>query len=498
MRGRAGGLAMVAVFVTALALFGILGSVRAMDDDEGFYALFARLVAEGRTPYLDFFSSQNFLLPYVYAPAVWLAGPSWYALRWLSAVFTALLAALIYGHVRARTDRASLAVLAAALFMTCTFTITWYTTVKTYAWTALCIFAAYALVTGGGLAGAFGAGVLLALAVDARVYLVVLVPLYAWWAWRAGPAPSRGRVGAFAGGVALGLLPGAVFLWRGADAYSFAILRSHGVLRGAHGLVGDFGQKAFVALQALGMAPTWGTSGIQFPLLLVLLGAGVLAARARGGATARDAWPAPREAWVVGVLLAVSLLPTPAFLQYFAVTIPFLTVGAALVVDGAWPRHTGGAARDAWVIAALLGLYFAHAPLLLYRAFRTAADAPAGAVVTLPAARAVGHAVSELARGDGRPAVVFWSGYLFESRVSPLPGLEYHPGITLVLDPARRARYHLIAPDDIERAIRERRVSVTVIGADTAEYLRVRFRPVLTESGYVVRGRIGDVDLYGP
>ncbi len=66
---------LISLFLLAFAAGTLaLSRVRPIDGDEGYYATAARLVSEGRTPYLDFFYPQMPLLPYVYAPAFKVVG----------------------------------------------------------------------------------------------------------------------------------------------------------------------------------------------------------------------------------------------------------------------------------------------------------------------------------------------------------------------------------------------------------------------------------------
>src|SRR5947208_12043240 len=83
-----------------------LSAFRVVDGDEGVYAYASRLAVHGRLPYRDFFYEQAPLLPYVYGPVAWLSGESWYALRGLSVVFTAVVGLLLFRFVRERQGAA--------------------------------------------------------------------------------------------------------------------------------------------------------------------------------------------------------------------------------------------------------------------------------------------------------------------------------------------------------------------------------------------------------
>src|SRR5205807_7491483 len=101
-------------------------------------------------------------------------------------------------------------------------------------------------------------------------------------------------------------------------------LRYHGE-KTAHGLVGDPEQKARTAVNLVGYGHTDHAVGLQFALLLVLTAAAVWLLRRR----------LPLAAGVGGLLGLACLLPTPTYVQYFCVVVPYMTL---VVVEAAAAR----------------------------------------------------------------------------------------------------------------------------------------------------------------
>src|SRR2546422_7700355 len=69
---------------------------QAIDDDEGSYALAAKLIVAGKLPYRDFFLPQTPVLPYLVAAWAALVGESWIALRLLTAAIAVAIGGLLY------------------------------------------------------------------------------------------------------------------------------------------------------------------------------------------------------------------------------------------------------------------------------------------------------------------------------------------------------------------------------------------------------------------
>src|SRR5690349_875427 len=121
------GLAVTALFLVPLAVWG------AVDNDEGYYGLAAKLVSQGDVLYRDFFYTQSPLLPYVYGAWMEVFGFSLAASRALSVIFALALGALICEHASRRFSSLWVGAIAVLAFASTRLVSTWFSTTKTYA-----------------------------------------------------------------------------------------------------------------------------------------------------------------------------------------------------------------------------------------------------------------------------------------------------------------------------------------------------------------------------
>src|SRR5258708_15114523 len=124
----------VSVLIPAAVVSAFLipvAALRPLDEDEGYYALAAKLVAHGKTPYTSFWYPQAPLMPYVYGGWQRVAQESWYALRGLSVLLTVALACIVYRYVVRRWASRRLALVAVVLLAATPLGFEWYPTVKT-------------------------------------------------------------------------------------------------------------------------------------------------------------------------------------------------------------------------------------------------------------------------------------------------------------------------------------------------------------------------------
>src|SRR5262249_26774386 len=143
------------------------------------YLFNTRLVMEGKLPYHDFHYPQMPLLLYVYGAWLKIVGLSWYAGRALSALFATALGVALAHHVARVTGRRAWGLAAAGIFALSAFAFGWLPLVKTYAFTTLALFLACTLLRDGADRWrSVTSGVLLGLAVDTRLYVAALLPVF--------------------------------------------------------------------------------------------------------------------------------------------------------------------------------------------------------------------------------------------------------------------------------------------------------------------------------
>lgn len=454
--GRRLGEALLVVGFQAAVLVP-LAAFRFVDGDEGVYAYASRLAVHGQLPYRDFFYEQAPLLPYVYGPVGWLSGESWYALRGLSVVFAIGVGLLLHRFVRERQG-AGAAFAAVIVYTGSGLVFGYFTLVKTFALSALLVFAAFVLAERGRW---LGAGILVGLAVDTRLLLLAASLVIAF--------ASRRRLGSFVAGLGVGLIPSLVLLAISPRAFWFDNVRYHS-LKSANGLVGDAHQKAQTGASLLGFEPTDRALGIQFGLL-VLAAAIALIWR-------RRLTLAPTIAVALGV---VSFLPTPSYVQYFSLLVPFLIVG---IIELRPPPALLAAFVAAFLVpAAWAARHFtSYDPILR---------------PSLGSVRDVSARVDALSRRDER-VLSSWPGYLIGTHAWALPGYtnQFAPVAAAKISGAAARRYHVDTEHELEDLIRHRRVRLVVYRNWVTSPPFARWEAALRSGGYRLVTRVRTAAIY--
>jgi hypothetical protein len=439
-----------------------------VDGDEGVYAYTARLVRHGHVPYRDFFYEQMPLLPYVYAAWTAVAGESWYAVRVLSALLACAAGAVLYVHVLRRHGSRPLASLALGLYAVSALVLGYFSIVKTFALASLLLLAALALAEDPKRPRWLLAGLLVGLAVDTRLVFAAAVPAFAF--------AARRRLARFGAGLAFGLVPSVVLLALAPHQFVFDNLRYHGE-KTTHGLVGDPGQKARTLGNLLGYGQTDHALGLQFALLALGTALALLLVRRR----------LPLAAGVGALLAVACLLPTPTYVQYFCVVVPFmvLTIAEALGrrVSGSEPLTAlGSAAATAEAKARGRSRVSGSEPLT-----RSGPLATAGAIVFAAYVAAAGLAYAHLVDTSpllkpslasvlevsdavdrettpGERVLSSWPGYVFGTHAEAWPGYTNHfaPAAAAHVSPAEARRVHVASEQELEAAIRARRPALVV------------------------------------
>jgi 4-amino-4-deoxy-L-arabinose transferase-like glycosyltransferase len=410
-----------AVAAAQALVFGPLVAFRFLDGDEGVYAYASRLALHGHVPYRDFFYEQMPLLPYVYGAWIGVFGESWYAARSLSALAAAATGVLLYLHVERRLG------VWPALAATCLYALSglvfgYFTIVKTFALASLFLFAAYVLVEAGRPRW-LAAGLLVGLAVDTRLVFAAAIPAFAVLAVRRRALPP------FGGGLAAGLVPSVVFLALSPHNFVFDNLRYHGD-KTSHGLIGEPGQKLRIAGNLIGFGSADHALGVQFALLLVASAAALWLLRGRFAAA-------------LAVSLGVaSFLPTPTYVQYFCVVVPYLVL-LAVELAVRWPR------------AALAGLaaYAAAGAVALAHDVRTSPLLKP----SIGSVERVSDAVQSRTRPD-ETVLAGSPGYLFGTHAQAVSGYtnQFAPVAAAKVSPREAKRVHVLSEPEIEALILRR------------------------------------------
>jgi len=419
---------------------------RVIDPDEGWYAFAAVRVTRGETPYLDFFYPQMPLLPYVFGAWTAIFGESWYAERLCASALAIAVGTIVF--LRGRSLAGTRAAVAGTIVYAATALVfVWFTTIKTYALTALLLVSALVLLErarGRGTRAHYAAaGLLFGLAISSRLIAAAALPAFAYCAFRNG----RRSLAAGAAGVLIGLVPALVLLAWSPREFLFDNLGYHSV-RSSAGLVGNVTQKRGVVENLLGLGTADHPAGLQFLGLLVL-------AVAAAFVSIRRARRLPLALAVAALLGIGSLLPTPSFVQYFSLTVPFIVLGVLEVVPLVRLRAALGA------VAAVGGAAYLAAAAVDVRDYDQS-RAPPGTDV--PAVRAVASIVRAGSK-PGERVLTTWSGYLVGTDASPVEGTGL---ANFVLDAVNRLRpdeirrHQLLTQTSVEALIRSRRVRLIV------------------------------------
>jgi hypothetical protein len=487
-------------------LFTTIAYSRLIDGDEGFYLLAVKLVAHGKHPYLDFFFPQMPALPYAYALWSRVVGLSWTSARMLSVLLSVALGGLLYWHIERLYSRKTLACLAVLLYALNNLVIAWHSVVKTYALSNFLLFCAYLLVfpEPRRYSGwkAFLGGLLLACAVDTRLYLIAVTPVLMASLYCSG-SHSGGRlkyVWSFAGGLALGLLPNLLLLSRAPDSYVFDNIGYH-LIRSHSGLLAGIRQKIETFLAITNVQGSSDGSGAQF----AMLGLPALAVVLLRDVDRRLFFPL-----ALGLVLFVTcLVPSPTFPQYFCVCVPYMVIVAVkFIVTMARSHDVADAPLLLVRMLGLLvaGLYFLCGVLAFYNyGFSgTGVEGIWGRQNTIDyrisTVRQVSKELRHLVAKDD-PVISFWPGYVVECDCVPQDGTEndFALWISPKLSPAEAERRKIITDARVLDLLKRHYPRAVVVRSAVGwewEGWGTSFRDVLQRNGYKLVRSIGRAEIY--
>jgi hypothetical protein len=497
------GLAVQAILFTVIAYF------RLTDTDEGFYLLAAKLVGQGKRPYLDFFFQQMPALPYAYAVWSKMVGISWTSARMLSVLLSVALGGLLYSHVERLYGRKAFACLAVLLYALNNLVLAWHSVVKTYALSNFLLFCAYLLVFPESRPyrewKVFLGGLLFGIAVDTRLYLIAVAPVFMLSFFFSKSSLRIKTLGAFAGGLAVGLLPNLWFLAKAPDAYLFDNLGYH-LVRSELGFRSAAHQKFETFLAVTNIQGSYDGSGTQLGLLSLLVIPAVLSRRA----DRRLLVPMG----LALVLFFTCLVPSPTFPQYFCVCIPYLVIVAtksvAMVVESE-PSHSGMPfVRSLGLLAA--GVYLFCGLLTFFNYAFSGAGVEGvwnkGNVFDykLSNVREVSSQLGQLV-GSNDLVISFWPGYLVECNCLPQRGTEndFAFFISYKLNPGEVDRRKVMTDERVQDLLNRRAVRAVVVRSVAPHPIAgqavwggwgISFRDTLRKSGYKLVRTIGRAEIY--
>jgi len=474
----------IAVALLLAVVMVPVAAFRLIDGDEGFYLMAARLIAEGKRPYADFFICAMPLLSYVHGAVFTVLGAGWYAPRFVSCALAIGIGLLVFDYASFVTGRRSMAWLAVLLYLTSGMVLGWFTIVKTYGLAMLFLLAGLLVLEKRKRFSSLFAGVLIALAAATRLYLVVVFACAAIYllrlelSWR-----QRLREAALlAGGAVLGaipLLPSALADWQ---AFTFGTFRFHRVrVYGQSSFIGDFEQKWTILTSVLPLHGVDGAGSVQLAVLLVFAVAALVSRKTAQNSLAGYAWI---------MLFVTSLLPTPSFTQYFCMLVPFAIIETTRFLSTLELSKLTSLAIPAGVLYVLMGAGDA------YRFTVDGAGVP-GVTGSQPAENwRIGNVQLLSSAIDSQGANLgasWWPGYFVTTRTPIVPKMANDFGIRAAehLSPEERERFHIITVPEILRMIRKHEPRVFVAGnwAPREAYL-------LEPNGYQLVALVGTAGVF--
>src|SRR5664279_4231199 len=474
---RTAKLLLVPLLLLQILFFAFIARHRFVDGDEGFYLLASRLVLMHKKPYLDLFYTQAPLLPYAYALWMKCFEISWASARTFSALLTTLLGVLLYEHVCQQTRHWLAGLTAVVMFASSTLVFAWFPVVKTFSL----------------------AGLLLGLSVDTRSYLLLIAPVFLWWIFHNSDARARlASILWFLGGFTVGIVPCLYLFIPSPHAFLFDNLGFHAIRSNA-GLIGMWREKLLAIVMFFLGGPNG--NGIQNSILLFISLGFLFSIR-------RRTYPR-RLAFQISIVLGIiSLLPTPVYLQYFCLCVPFLLVSAVCVVNDFFVLLESRRERlvAAAACVALLGIHLS-ASANDFRKYLVTGDGIPGVRWArdkgdwrLQRVVEVSQAIDQVA-SPGEMVASFWPGYVFQTKATPFPGFESDFGLPISekLTSEQRARYHILSPVEIESNFAAHVPRIVVLGNQNhlmEVVVENTGKSSLRAHGYTLVRSIGDTSIY--
>jgi hypothetical protein len=479
------------VFILSWFILILPAIFRFVAADEGFYLSAARLVSEGKTPYLDFFYPQTPLLPYFYGIFFSIWSPSWLVARLVTAGVSATLATLLYGAVwrKASLTRARWALL---LFLCTGMVPAWFLVAKAYALPTLLLFVSTLLYerSNSPRAGwiAFGSGLAGGLAVGCRL---LLVPAVAVLGLATLFQKNRQTLIGFGAGIAVSLVPSLILFALQPDIFHFNNLGYHSLRSELSGLTA-LTQKLEVVINLFWPTIERDGGGIQFLLLVggVLLFLAQIVRRTRESTIYVP---------LICTLFIVHLIPTPSWVQYFSHLIPFmLVIGATALPSPRQAKTWVGRGSLRVFLALVIGIYLGTGLIYYYRY-----------LISGQGVRGISSKVREESRsvfldnlGDrlndfvpaGVAVLTVWPGYLVSSHAAYLSGFENQFWLRVgdQLTDQERLRYKIAHRKDLAEAIATGRSPYFLLGKKRT---KLEERSLAAGSYQFLEG-FGEVALY--
>ena len=485
-------LSLTSVFLLLSAFFSWIAPHRFVAMDEGFYLLAAKLVGEGKVLYRDFFYPQTPLYPYLFAGWMKLSGCSWEAARILPALASALIGVLIFA--RLCREGIGAALFGLALFVFSASSIGWFTTTKSYAIPALFLFISYLLFERRQL---LWVGLMIGLAANCRLYLgaALFVPLML--VFFENRLPTSKQINAALKliiGCGITFLPHLYYIIVDFSSYWFSNIGYH-LSRSSPEVEASMLSKWQILGSLIGYQIEDSADGIQLPLLF-WISVGYI------GLTLLKQRRLDPAAWIVLVLGVVNFIPTPSFVQYFCVLVPFLCVTTGLFYARALESLVGVGRIAFFICAMLVVAAYGDVGWIKLQAYTVTGEGVPGVRGSTNSNEARLDTIAEVSRSidsitsPGALVVSQWPGYLLASHAEPYPGMENHFWVRVgpKLSPEDRKRFKIVSFQEVGAALTDSRVEAVVI--DSRKEKRYFGEGALKRNKFTQAQTQGNITIY--
>jgi hypothetical protein len=423
------GIFLAVLFLTAAALISY-SQTRAFVWDEGFHLVAAALIAQGKTPYVDFCFPQTPINAYFNAALIRIFGQDWHAPHLLAALFVVgafvLTAQFLLAHFPAGKPRWTAAI-CAAVFVGLNTTVMQFGTVAQAYGSGLffgvaAFRAAVAAVRRNSAWLAFAAGSLAGVAAGCSLLTAPVAAVLLLWSFWNNQAGNRWhKCAAFLAGAAIPFAPVVRLFIEAPQQVFFNVVQYQALYRRANW--------PGATLHDLGVMTAW-LSSTQ------ALSVGLLALAGIWRVLQEPAW-GPEFRLPVWLSLGLGLciaLAHPTFERYFIFLVPFASILAVVGLSGL-------ASRRAFAIAAMLfaltcGRWlFENRDATTWKSYESVVRKVAG--VTPPGATLYAE-----------------EPVYFSLRRAPPPGLEFSYTRNLQLSPEEEKLLHIVSQAEFKKQIK--------------------------------------------
>ena len=442
-------LELISAFTLMLAFFFYISQERLAAGDEGFYLSAAKLWAEGKSLYLDFFFPQMPLMPWVYGFMFKIIGTSWISARLVSAILSAACGLVIFIALRPHGQKASW--LGALLFASHSMIFPWYPVAKSNSLAMLCLIVSFYLTfylikqvqQRHLLSILLLGGIFFGLSIEARLFFAGIGPVFALLiainssTWRSRLV----NVLVFTVGTFVALIPCFVLMIKDFDIFWFNNLGYH-LIRDVNSQEIRVAEKITILKTIFSLRDAVQIEGFQFLLLFIFSAIYQIIYWKRAQRIS--------EPFIFGIgMIILNFIPTPSYVQYFGTAAPFFVLGATPII---------ASFSSIGVLVFLVG-YLAFAPLD-YRKYTKTGEGVLGITQgdqqykKIKALKEIGEAISREVP-LGTPVLTDWPGLLIDSHATFYPRVENQFGKKFAsrIFSNQRAKYKIATIGEIKNFV---------------------------------------------